>query len=301
MNTQDIGKFGVWANIYNDTYPDQIRLAQQIERWGYSALWVPDPLQQDPFVSLTVVAPETDNLFLATGIANIMTRSPVAMAATRTSLGELSNGRLILGLGVSHPEIISGMLRMDYRKPVTTMRNYLDAMTPVSVRDNPNQLSASADKEKFGIVVLAALGNKMLELSATRADGAHPYLTTPEHTARAREVMGPHSFLAPEQKILMIKDAATARAVARKHVAIYLGLQNYRNNLLTLGFNEEDFEQGGSDRLIDALVAWGDETTIRNRLEAHLDNGANHVCIQPLRLDGEHGYDYNAIEVFAPG
>lgn len=297
MDTQKIGKLGVWANIYTDSYPEQIRLAQQVERWGYSTLWVPDPLQQDPFVSLAAIAPETDNLFLATGIANIMTRAPVSMAATRASLGALSGGRLILGLGVSHPEVISGMLGMDYRKPVTTMRNYLDAMQPVSVRDN----AAAASDNKLGIVVLAALGDNMLALSANNADGAHPYLTTPEHTARARNIMGPTSFLAPEQKVLLIKDASTARSIARKHVAIYLGLQNYRNNLKTLGFNDSDFEHGGSDRLIDALVAWGDESSIQKRIEAHWDAGASHVCIQALRTDGEFGYDRRALEAFAPG
>ena len=301
MNTRDIGKLGVWANIYTDSYPDQIRLAQQIERWGYSTLWVPDPLHKDPFVSLSIIAPQTDSLFLATGIANVMTRSPVAMAATRTSLGELCNGRLILGLGVSHPEVISGMLHMDFGKPLTNMRNYLAAMRPVSVRDNPDQLSPADDRDKYGIVVLAALGDKMLDLSATRADGAHPYLTTPEHTARAREIMGPASFLAPEQKILMIRDASTARSVARKHVGIYLGLRNYRNNLLTLGFTEKDFEHGGSDRLIDALVAWGDETAIQKRIEEHWNHDADHVCIQALRQDGEFGYDYRALEALAPG
>jgi len=297
MDTQQIGKLGVWATIYTDSYPEQIRLAQQVERWGYSTLWVPDPLQQDPFVSLATIAPETDNLLLATGIANIMTRAPVAMAATRASLGALSNGRLILGLGVSHPEVISGMLGMDYRKPVTTMRNYLEAMQPMNVRDN----TAAASDNKLGIVVLAALGDNMLALSANNADGAHPYLTTPEHTARARNIMGPTSFLAPEQKVLLIKDASTARSIARKHVAIYLGLQNYRNNLKTLGFSDNDFEHGGSDRLIDALVAWGDESSIQKRIEAHWQAGANHVCIQALRTDGEFGYDRRALEAFAPG
>jgi len=203
---------------------------------------------------------------------------------------------LILGLGVSHPEVISGMLGMDYRKPVTTMRNYLEAMQPVSVRDK-----AGASDKNLGIVVLAALGDNMLALSANNADGAHPYLTTPEHTARARNIMGPHSFLAPEQKVLLIDDAATARDVARKHVATYLGLQNYRNNLKTLGFTDTDFEHGGSDRLIDALVAWGDERAILRRIEAHWQAGADHVCIQPLRTDGEFGYDRRALEAFAPG
>lgn len=300
MNTQDIGKLGIWANIYTDSYPDQIRLAQQIERWGYSTLWVPDPLQKDPFVSLAVIAPETSELYLATGIANIQTRSPTAMAATRCSLGELSNGRLILGLGVSHMEVITGMLHMNFGKPLATMDAYLEAMKPENIVDLRGTGTPTDYRERYGIVVVAALRDKMLALSASKADGAHPYLTTPEHTARARAVMGPDSFLAPEQKVLLVKDAATARAAARKHVGIYLGLQNYRNNLLTLGFTENDFEHGGSDRLVDALVAWGDETTIMKRIEAHWASGADHVCIQPLRPDGDFGYDYRAMEAFAP-
>ena len=140
----------------------------------------------------------------------------------------------------------------------------------------------------------------MLGLAGAQADGAHPYFVTPEHTARARERMGPDKFLAPEQKVLLINDPSEARDVARKAMSVYIGLPNYRNNLLTLGFDETDFENGGSDRLVDAIVAWGDETSVMKRIEAHWDNGADHVCIQALRADGENGFDQATIEALAP-
>lgn len=301
MTNTNIGKLGVWANIYADSYPEQIKLARQIEDWGYSALWLPDPLVHDPFISLAAIALHTDKLYLGTGIASIQTRAPVAMSATRQSLGSLCNGRLILGLGVSHSEVIADMLHMDYRKPMTTMSNYLDAMKSVNVFDPEGSATAAASEKQYGIVVLAALGDKMLELASNKADGAHPYLVTPEHSARARAVMGPDSWLAPEQKVILCKDASSARRAARQHLAIYLSLQNYRNSLLKLDFTESDFEHGGSDRLVDALITWGDETTILKHLERHWHNGADHVCIQPLRPDGQPGYDYQAIEAFAPG
>jgi probable F420-dependent oxidoreductase len=294
MDTKNIGKLGLWANIYVDDFPGQINLAQRVEELGYSALWVPDGMTKDPFVSLAAMAVNTDKLFLATGIANIYTRSPVSMTASRDSLGTLSNGRLILGLGVSHPEAVTGMLNMDYRKPLSTMSNYLDGMKPISILNAPSE----AD---LGIVVLAALREKMLKLSATKADGAHPYNVTPEHTAKAREIMGPDSWLAPEQMIMLTTDASVARTAARQHLAVYLGLENYRNNWLELGFEPTDFENGGSDRLIDGTVAWGDETAIMKHIERHWENGADHVCIQPLRPDGQPGYDIKAIEALAPG
>ena len=300
MAKPDIGKLGFWGIIYGDTYADQVRLAQRVEKWGYSAIWVPDTLGSDPFVSLTLMARETSDLYLATGIANIYTRTPVAMAATRASLGTLSQGRLVLGLGVSHPEVVSGALHMDFNKPLATMRDYLDNLKPVQLVGEAEHRTADERRQAWGPVVIAALREKMLKLSSTHADGAHPYLVTPEHTARAREIMGPDSLLAPEQKVLMIEDASEARSVARKFVGGYLGLKNYCNNLRELGFNDSDFENGGSDRLIDALVAWGSADTIYKRLEEHWANGADHVCIQPLRRDGLPGYDSLTVEALAP-
>ncbi len=293
MDKSTIGKLGIWSWLDSYDYPQCIAFAQQAEQLGYGAIWIPEAVGRDPFVVLGLLAEHTERIALATGIANIYARDAMAMAAVRNSLDELSGGRLILGLGVSHAEMVSGLRQHDYGKPLTTMRNYLQAMEQA--------FYAGPQPEKKGLLVLAALREKMLGLAGEKADGAHPYFITPEHTARAREIMGTEAFLAPEQKILLIKDATEARAVARKAMETYLGLPNYRNNLLTLGFEQSDFEHGGSDRLVDAIVAWGDENTIYRRIEAHWDNGADHVAIQPLRKDGEFGYDAEALTLFAPG
>lgn len=293
MNPSDLGKLGVWTWL--EAYPsgECIALAQSLEQLGYGVLWVPEAFGRDPFVLLTLLARETTDIRLATGIANIYARDAVAMNAARLSLQEISDGRLVLGLGVSHAEIVTPMRQHDYGKPVTTMRNYVAAMNAASY--------AAPRPDKPVPLVLAALREKMLGLAAEAADGAHPYFVTPEHTARARAILGQDKLLAPEQKVLLVRDASEARRLARQYMALYLGLQNYRNNLLWLGFEESDFEHGGSDRLVDAIVAWGDETAIGKRIEAHWANGADHVCIQPLRPDGEPGFDPEVLRALAPG
>ena len=287
-----IGRLGIWSWMDSINYPEVTEFAQQVESMGYGALWVPEAVGRDPFVSLSVIAQATTSLHLATGIANLYARDAMAMKAARNSLDELSGGRLILGIGVSHAEMVSGLRQQDYGKPLTTMRNYLEQLEQA--------MYLGPQPEKQGLLVLAALREKMLGLAGSDADGAHPYFVTPEHTARARSILGPDKFLAPEQKVLLETDATKAREIARKAMAVYIGLPNYRNNLLSLGFEEADFEDGGSDRLVDAIVAWGDETTIMKRIEAHWDNGADHVCIQALRKDGENGFDPIAIKAFAP-
>lgn len=291
MNKVAIGKIGLWTWLENTDIGDCIKLAQTLENKGYGALWLPEAFGRDPFVTLTLLARETSDLRLATGIANIYARDPMAMNAARNSLNEISGGRLVLGLGVSHSEIVASVRHHDYGKPVATMSRYLEAL------GKANYIAPIIKPRP--LVILAALRERMLGLARDKADGAHPYFVTPEHTARAREILGPDKLLAPEQKVLLVEDASTARAVARKFIAMYLGLQNYRNNLLTLGFTEADFDNGGSDRLVDGIVAWGTESAIQQRIEAHWANGADHVCIQPLRPDGEAGFDLNAIDVFA--
>lgn len=286
-----VKRLGLWTWLDRYSYADCIKKVQEAERLGYGAVWIPEAVGRDPFVLLSVLARETDDIRLATGIANIYARDAMAMNSARQSLDELSGGRLILGLGVSHKEMVSGMRHHDYGKPVSTMRNYLSEMDKA--------IYAAQPPAKRGLRVLAALRSKMLELAAEAADGAHPYFVTPEHTARARETLGPDKFLAPEQKVLLMTDASGARAVARKIMATYVGLQNYRNNLLTLGFTNDDFENGGSDRLVDAIVAWGDERTIRDRIEAHWANGADHVAIQTLSPDGTLGVEPKALQALA--
>jgi probable F420-dependent oxidoreductase len=292
MKASEVGKLGVWGFLDACDYKQCIELAQTVEQLGYSTLWVPEAFGRDPFVTITLLAGETEKLYLATGIANIYARDPMAMASARNAIDELSGGRLILGLGVSHRELVSAIRSHDYGKPVSTMRAYLDAMNAAMYTAPP--------PPKQGMIVLAALREKMLGLAGSASDGAHPYFVTPEHTARAREIIGPSKFLAPEQKVLLVKNPGEARSIARKFMEMYLGLENYRNNLLTLGFTADDFEHGGSDRLVDAIVAWGNEATILKRLEAHWQNGADHVCIQALRPDGEPGYDPRVLQALAP-
>ncbi len=286
-----IGKLGVWSWLDHLDYDNVVKTAKHIESLGYSALWIPEAVGRDPFVNLAVIAPHTETLLLATGISNIYARDAMAMAAIRNSLDELSNGRLILGMGVSHREMVSGFRHHDYGKPVTTMRNYLAAMDEA--------FYAGPAPEKRGKLMLAALRQNMLGLAAEQADGAHPYFVTVEHTARAREILGPGKLLAPEQKVLLETDPAEARRIARGYMATYIGLENYCKNLMTLGFEESDFADGGSDRLVDAIVAWGDEDAIAKRIREHWQAGADHVCIQALRKDGELGFDMETLEKMA--
>lgn len=293
MKPSELGRLGVWTWLEAYSHNDCVALAQQLEQQGYGTLWVPEAFGRDPFVLLTLLARETSGLKLATGIANIYARDAMAMNAARLSLQEISGGRLVLGLGVSHAEIVTPMRQHDYGKPVATMRHYVAAMNAANY--------AAPQPDKPVPLVLAALREKMLGLAAEVADGAHPYFVTPEHTARARAILGPDKLLAPEQKVLLVREASEARRLARQHMALYLGLQNYRNNLLWLGFEASDFEHDGSDRLVDAMVAWGDETAIGKRIEAHWANGADHVCIQPLRPDGKPGFDPEALRALAPG
>lgn len=292
MATPSLGELGIWTWLDSLSFAEAIRFAQNCETLGYGTLWVPEAVGRDPFVLLTALATQTQSLRLATGIANIYARDPMAMNAARRSLDELSGGRLVLGLGVSHPEMVSSLRQHDYGKPLATMRNYVQAMQQA--------FYAGPAPERSGPLMLAALREKMLGLAGLAADGAHPYFVTPEHTARARDILGPDKLLAPEQKVMLETSASTARAASRKFMEPYLGMQNYRNNLLTLGFTETDFENGGSDRLVDAIVAWGDETAIRDRIEAHQRAGADHVALQPLRPDGEMGPEERVVRAFAP-
>jgi len=287
-----LGRLGVWSWI--DSLPGAAAgaFAKRVEDWGYGTLWLPEAVGRDPFTAGAHLAEHTSRLVIATGIANIYARDPMTMRAGRDTLAEFSGGRFLLGLGVSHAPMVSGMRGHTYGKPVTTMRTYLEAMEKATYL-GPAPPEAPP-------VVLGALRPRMLELAAESTQGAHPYNVPPEHTARAREILGAGAWLCPEQKVLLETDGTKARDVARKNLAIYLGLPNYRNNLLWLGFEESDFADGGSDRRMDALVAWGDADAIRERIQAHWDAGADHVCIQALRGDGEQGPDERCLELLAP-
>ena len=275
----NLGKLGVWAMTDGMTAAVAAAFARRVEKLGYPALWIPESVGRNVLVHASWLLANTETLVIATGIANIYGRDALAMASAQLTLNEQSNNRFLLGIGVSHVHLVEGLRGHSYAKPVETMRAYLDAMSRATCQaPKPSQPS---------LTVLAALGPKMLALAAERADGAHPYLITPEHTAQARAILGPRKLLCPEQKVLLESDPVKARTVARKAIQRYLGLPNYCNNLLRLGFTEADFAQGGSNRLVDALVAWGDEAAIRLRIQQHWDAGADHVCIQAVNPDGD--------------
>ena len=214
---------------------------------------------------------------MATGIASVWARDAMTMAAGQLTLSEAFPGRFLLGLGVSHQPMVDFVRGHHYDKPLTKMRTYLDAM------DNVFYVAPRPEEEPRR--VLAALGPKMLELAAAKALGAHPYFVPVEHTAFAREVLGEGPMLCPEQAVVLTTDAEVGRAAARQHMATYLGLPNYTNNLRRLGWGDDDLADGGSDALVDAIVAWGDEDAIVARVQAHLDAGADHVCVQVLDRD----------------
>jgi probable F420-dependent oxidoreductase len=283
---------GVWTILDGMPATEARAFAQRIEGWGYSVLWVPEAVGRDPFALIGFLTCATSRLRFATGIANIYARDAMSMRAAQQSLAELSAGRFALGIGVSHAHLVAGVRGHAYGKPLTAMREYLARLRSALYR-------AQAPVQEAPIL-LAALREKMLELAAAQAQGAHPYLVPPEHTQRARAILGRGPVLAPEQMVLLGTDAAHARSVARANLRIYLGLPNYQNNLRTLGYGDADLAEGGSDRLVDALVAWGDERAIRERIQAHRDAGADHVCIQPLRADGKLGPDEKLLELLAP-
>jgi len=275
-----IGKLGVWASLETMSAPDAAAFAKRVETWGYSALWVPEAMGRNVLVHSSWLLANTTRLIVATGIANIYARDPMAMVGAQLALAEQSGGRFLLGMGVSHAPLVEGVRGQVFENPVKKLRTYLEAMAKA-------QYIAARPAER-PLTLVAALGPQMLKLVGELADGSHPYNVTPEHTAQAREILGPGKLICTEQMVLLETDPAAARAAGRQVLATYLGLPNYRNNLLRLGFTGDDLENGGSDRLIDGIIAWGDEAAIRRRVQEHWDAGADHVCIQAVPADGNY-------------
>jgi probable F420-dependent oxidoreductase len=269
-----LNHLGVWAGIDSLSAPEAAAFASRVEAWGYGALWMPEAVGREVFSAAAWLLAGTHTLIVASGIANIYARDAFSAAAAQKGLNEQSGGRFLLGLGVSHIPLVEGVRQHQYGKPVATMRAYLEAMARSPYKATP---PATAPK-----TVLAALGPKMLELSAELADGAHPYNVPPEHTREARALLGPGKLLCVEQAAILETNPAAARALARQFLAVYLGLPNYVNNWKRLGYEDADVAGGGSDRLIDAVIVWGDEKTIRARIEAHWQAGADHVCVQAI-------------------
>jgi probable F420-dependent oxidoreductase len=268
-----IGRIGVWAGPIGQLPASDERTAlARLEAAGFGALWVAEsPVGREALSHAALLLASSERMMIATGIANIWARDALAAINGANTLNEAFDERFVLGLGVSHAPAVS-VRGHDYEKPLSAMRAYLDA-----IDEDTYGAPRAANRSP---VVLAALRPKMLELARDRSAGAHPYFVSPAHTAAARATLGPGPLLAPEQAVVLESDPARARTIAREHMAIYLLLPNYLNNLRALGYEETDFSDGGSDRLVDAIVAWGDEEAILERVREHLRAGADHVALQ---------------------
>ena len=273
--TMNLGRVGIWTGQLDSQPAAKAQeTVAELESLGYPTVWYPESRGRESFVHGAILLAATRRLILATGITNLYGRDPVAMSAAQRALAEAYPNRFLLGIGVSHAPTVEGIRGHTYERPLATMRAYLDAMDTAPYGSAPPPTEPPR--------VLAALGPKMLELSAERCWGAHPYFVPVEHTAFAREVLGEGPLLAPELAVVLETNPDRAREIARVHTRVYLNLTNYTNNLRRLGFDDADLADGGSDRLVDAIVAWGDVDAIVARVKAHLDAGADHVCVQVL-------------------
>jgi len=288
-----VGKLGVWAGLDGMTAANALAFARRTEKRGYGALWTPESRGRNVLVNAAWLLAGTSKLIIASGIANIYARDAMAMANAQRGLNEQSANRFLLGIGVSHKPMVSNLRGHTYGRPVATMRAYLKAM-----RAAPFQAPLPSAPPR---TVLAALGPKMLALAAEMTDGAHPYCVTPEHTAAARRILGPGKLLCPELMVLLETDPAKARAAARAALSTYIQLENYAANWRRLGFTDSDLAAGGSNRFIDANVAWGDESAIRKRIQQFWDAGADHVCIQSIDPSGSRTtIDERIFDLLAP-
>ena len=272
------GPVGIWTGALDALEVPAVReQVAALDEQGWDALWFGEAYGREAFTAAALYLGASSRMSVATGIASIYGRDAVAANAAARLLEAMHPGRFVLGLGVSHAPLVERMRGHAYGKPIAAMTEYLDAL------DNAPFLAVGG--EVAPPRVLAALGPRMLELSRERAAGAHPYLVTPEHTASAREILGADAFLGVEQAVVLSDDPDVVRERAHWHLEIYTGLPNYRNNWLREGFTEDDLGRGGSDRLKAALVVGGDEQAVLDRVRAHLDAGADHVCLQLLGPD----------------
>jgi probable F420-dependent oxidoreductase len=270
----EIGRIGVWTFEFEQQPWSAIaEAAAELDELGYGAIWFPESRGREVMAQSALLLSATKRTVIAPGIANLYARDAMAMAAGQRTLCEAYPGRYLLGIGVSHRPAVEQIRGHQYGPPLATMRTYLDSM------DAAPHLPPRAESEPR---VLAALGPRMLKLAAERTAGAHPYFVPVEHTAIARQTMGDGPLLAPEQAVVLERDPGKAREIARAHMTRYLAAENYTNNLRRLGYGGDDIANGGSDKLVDAIVAWGSLEDIVTRVQAHLDAGADHVCIQVL-------------------
>jgi probable F420-dependent oxidoreductase len=268
------GTLGVWT-FAQETMPAERSgdIAAELESLGFSAMWLPEAWGREAFTNAGLMLSATSSLVVATGIANIWARDAVTANNASKTLNAAYGDRFVLGLGVSHRPLVEGLRGHEYATPVSAMRDYLQAMDDAPMR-------APEGERRFARVI-AALGPKMLDVGATLADGVHPYLVTPEHTARARAAVG-DKFVGVEQAVVLGQSREEYLKRAHAHLGFYTGLANYKNSWRRLGFGDEDFVRGGSERLCDALVVHGDENAVMERVNEHRLAGADHVCLQVL-------------------
>lgn len=268
-----LGRLGVWYSTDKLNGGQLAELVRAVEGNGYSAFWYPESRGYESMSLAAYLLSKSDRLTIGSSIANIYARDSFTAQRATVSLNNWYGRRFILGVGVSHIQMVEGVRGHRYDKPIPAMRAYLEGLA----RDGGDDLP----------VVVAALGPKMLALSAEMSRGAVPYNVTPEHTAQAAAILGPNRILAVEQKVTIETDPIKARELGRKELARYMVLPNYRNNWLRIGFSEDDLANGGSDRFIDAMCLWGDAETVKQGLRAHFAAGATHVCLQPVHADGD--------------
>lgn len=285
-----LGRVGVWVGAIRPAPADAERaFARRVEELGYGSLWSGEGIGgKEAFAHMAVLLAATERLVTGTGIANMWARHPAAMEGGAATLGDAWPGRFVLGVGVSHAPMVerSGQT---YSRPLARITEYLEQM---------DAAKASVPVPSVAVPrVLAALRPGMLALSRDHADGAHPYFVPVAHTAMAREILGPDKLLIPEQAVVLAGDAAEGRRLAREHMAFYLGAVNYANSLRHLGYSESDIADGGSDRLVDDIVAWGDVDAVATRVREHLEAGADSVLLQPL---GDLAAAQRALEALAP-
>ncbi|HLK86272.1 MAG TPA: TIGR03620 family F420-dependent LLM class oxidoreductase [Candidatus Binataceae bacterium] len=285
------GKYAVFSYLDTLTGGEVAAFARKLERLGYSALWFPETFGRDPFVCAAHVLGATERLHAGAAVAVIWKRTAAAMAGASRTIGELFPGRFVLGMGVSGGPFMQRH-GLDYGKPLSHMREYLPRM-----REAPYYGPRPTVEPP---IMLAALRPKMLELAGRETMGTITALTPPEGIAPIRAALGDDKWICAQQVVMLESDASRARAAARKFMHFYLGSPTYHTHLRALGFGDRDLAGDGSDRLIDAMVVWGDEARLRQCLEAHLRAGANQVVISPLSSAGGHRPDERALEALAP-
>lgn len=272
-----LGRVGAWSGrLQRRPTGEAIEVVNELEQLGYGSVWVPEsPFGKDVLTFSGILLGGSKSITVATGIAIVWARDPAAMMNAGRTLGDAHPERFLLGIGISH-ESTAAARGHHYRRPVRAMREYLETMHSAGFDGHGPQWTPP--------VVIAALGPKMLQVASEFADGAHPFLTTADHTHAAREALGPDKLLAVEQGVILGTDDE-ARTAARENLTRFLAWPNYRRHFERLGFDETDFADGGSDRLIDAVFAIGDEDAVGRRIQEHLDAGADHVCLQVVTND----------------